>query len=204
MKKMMVALLAGAMLFGLGGIAQATLITNGGFEILGTSIGNGLYTAPGWTISDTSNGTGIFTPDPAWNSLGLSSHSGAAFAWGGAYNSAIGSLSQIVSTDAGQSYVLDFWLANTGGTPNSFLASWNGNNLVNLSNTSNFTMIKYEFSVVGTGNDTLKFAFNQEPGAWALDDVSLAPVPEPGTMMLLGVGMLGLAVFGKRRMNKEA
>jgi len=28
------------------------------------------------------------------------------------------------------------------------------------------------------------------------------PVPEPGTMMLLGVGMFALAVFGKRRMNK--
>lgn len=30
------------------------------------------------------------------------------------------------------------------------------------------------------------------------------PVPEPGTMMLLGMGMLSLAVFGKRRMNKVA
>lgn len=38
------------------------------------------------------------------------------------------------------------------------------------------------------------------------DDIIIAitPVPEPGTMMLLGLGMLGMAVYGKRRMNKQA
>jgi len=35
-------------------------------------------------------------------------------------------------------------------------------------------------------------------------EFSAAPVPEPGTMMLLGIGMLGMAVYGKRRMNKQA
>jgi hypothetical protein len=31
----------------------------------------------------------------------------------------------------------------------------------------------------------------------------VAPVPEPGTMVLLGFGLLSLAIYGKRRMNKE-
>lgn len=38
----------------------------------------------------------------------------------------------------------------------------------------------------------------------AYGDNGSAPVPEPGTMVLLGLGMLGLAIYGKRRMNKDA
>jgi hypothetical protein len=35
-------------------------------------------------------------------------------------------------------------------------------------------------------------------------DAEATPVPEPGTMLLLGTGLLGLAVYGKRRMNRES
>jgi hypothetical protein len=34
--------------------------------------------------------------------------------------------------------------------------------------------------------------------------ITTAPVPEPGAMMLLGFGMFGLAIYGKRRMNRDA
>jgi len=37
---------------------------------------------------------------------------------------------------------------------------------------------------------------------WAVQSPS-APVPEPGTLMLIALGMLGLAVFGKRKLNRE-
>jgi PEP-CTERM motif len=37
----------------------------------------------------------------------------------------------------------------------------------------------------------------------AYGDNGTAPVPEPGTMVLLGFGLLGIAIYGKRRMNKE-
>jgi len=49
------------------------------------------------------------------------------------------------------------------------------------------------FTVDGNNATSAQFASDGTPGT---------PVPEPGTMMLLGFGMFGLAIFGKRRMNK--
>jgi hypothetical protein len=73
-------------------------------------------------------------------------------------------------------------------------------------------MVAYIPSSLFTGGDFVYFwssfgaTFPNNDGyeEWAVHSATPPPVPEPGTMMLLGIGMLGLAVFGKRRMNKEA
>jgi hypothetical protein len=51
---------------------------------------------------------------------------------------------------------------------------------------------------------TMVASITMGSNAAASFDDTVAPVPEPGTMMLLGIGMLGMAVYGKRRMNKQA
>jgi len=59
------------------------------------------------------------------------------------------------------------------------------------------------------GNVAGVYDFTLNYGAWngfpeTLIANNVAPVPEPGTMMLLGAGMLSLLVFGRRRMNNKA
>jgi hypothetical protein len=53
--------------------------------------------------------------------------------------------------------------------------------------------------------DVVSITFTGAGQTVSLDaNLNVIPTPEPGTMVLLGLGMLSLAVYGKRRMNKEA
>jgi subtilase family serine protease len=121
---------------------------------------------------------------------GLFVHSGLYGAYLGEWawvpgDPSVGSLSQDVSTAAGQRYMVSFWLtsvADSSGatTPNSFAARWNGSTLYEQTNLAAFGWTNLQFIVPATGSkSTLEFDFNNVPGAFGLDDVVVGTVPAP-------------------------
>src|SRR4029077_21228295 len=110
-----------------------------------------------------------------------------------------GSLTQNVATTLGGIYVLDYWLANDGGTPRDFSVKWGGVTILGsiLLNPPGFDYTEYTFTVVGlAGTTALEFDFRQDPAFFHLDDVSVAAAPDSGsTAMVLGGVMLLVGIL---------
>jgi PEP-CTERM motif len=167
--------------------AQADLVTNGGFETGDFS---------GWTLTNDTNSF-VFTSDPGTTYV---PHSGNYEALLGAYGSD-GTLSQTISDIAGQMLVLTYWLASDGNTPNDFSALWNGRVITGsaLTNIGLSGYTEYSFDVLATGSDELAFNERNDYGFLSLDDVSLNALPEPGTLSLLGLGLVAMGVRRRKR-----
>jgi subtilase family serine protease len=96
-----------------------------------------------------------------------------------------GTLSQTVPTIAGQQLLVSFWLTsvpdqNGETTPNGFVAKWNGSTLFTATNLPVFGWTNMQYIVPSAGaSGTIEFDFNNTPGAFGLDDVTVGTVPPP-------------------------
>lgn len=200
----------------LGASASAVnLIQNGSFEIgpdPGTfiSLGNGNTSITGWTVG----GAGIdyigtyWQPQDGARSIDLNQLN-------------LGSVSQQVTTVAGQLYRISFWMSGNpdGNNSNSqFLLNFNAFDTVNnatvfsqnasYQNPHTRTNMLWEqrtFEFTASSSSTLlTFAGVAPPGAFgaALDNISMEAVPEPFTMALMG-GAAATAFARVRRRNRK-
>jgi hypothetical protein len=88
-----------------------------------------------------------------------------------------------------------------GGSDDLFLQIYNISDIIGLS-VGDTGMSSYERAFDDKGNATRFQSFDLK--VTSVSDSLPQPVPEPGTMALVGIGMAGLVVYGKRRQNRKA
>jgi len=163
-------------------------IANGGFE-------TGDFT--GWML--TSNVSLFSGVDPF----------AAAFGSFGAYFGppvVPGGISQTFATRSNTTYQVDFWLELTGSSiPNSFSWSWNGvTQSPSLNNAAAFDSARFSSLVLATDTfATIAFNFRSAASFWLLDNVAVTAVPELPINVLVGMGLIVIAVTAKSRTRKK-
>jgi hypothetical protein len=232
MKRKMVALLTGAMLMLAAGSASALTLTidDGTANAVYTSGVSGANSSTGTGVSAISFDGGLFT---LTNVAATTKYTGAKSFVDSAsvdltYNGSGAKTITITASD------INFLLNTLASNPNTLATmsmhvistdapvTFSGyfdnanvlNSTANLINTLNIpaggTTAGPVTDAIFTSNpfsltDVITIAFTGAGETVSLDaNLTVVPTPEPGTMVLLGIGMLGLAVYGKRRMNKEA
>lgn len=118
----------------------------------------------------------------------------------------LGGFGQSFADQAGTQYTFSFWLNAVGDDPSEFVAYWNGTPILDLSDPNTGGVWTLEsFTETGTGNDSISFAFRDDPAYIALDNVSVTAntgtgtTPEPGSFLLLGSGVLALGGMIRRK-----
>lgn len=177
---------------------SANLVLNCGFEA-------GAFT--NWTLSGN-------TSNPGGNYYGVDTYDANTGNYG-AYlsNDSItgGALvmSQTVSALPSTNYVVSFYVAQpiaAGSYAHDFSVSFDGTTLLSLVDPAAFsyTQFTYAFTTAASGNNNiLSFTITNPDSYFSVDDVVIAAAaaPEPSSMALMGLGILGLGLVRKRRIT---
>jgi subtilase family serine protease len=189
-------------------VSSTQLVQNGGFE-------DGNFTD--WSLTgpaDVSKDNLIASPlTRSVFPRGTSSVTTAAYIYSGTYSALFGEisadafLSQSLSTVPGQSYLISFWLANSGllsgdaVTPNSVELLWNGATLYAQTNLAAFTWTNLQFlATASSAATTLEFGLRNDNDYFALDNVTVQAITAPsftsaawnnGTVTLTWNGLAG-------------
>ena len=118
-------------------------------------------------------------------------------------------LFQNLTTVAGDTYTLSFAYTPAAGTPTELLVLFGGtsaDDLVNVAFTGSLVTYTVSGLVASSSSTELEFLGRQDPSFDQLTDVSVnlgsgipAPTPEPGTMGMVGTGLLSLFGVARRR-----
>jgi hypothetical protein len=116
-----------------------------------------------------------------------------------------GGIYQDIATVPGQIYAVSFYLAlPVDGPPNFFDVQF-GNAGFSLTDFPvEFPWLLFTYTAMATDTSTrLTFTFQNDPAYWFLDDVSVitqgGTTPEPGTLVLFGSGLIGIAGVVRRK-----
>ena len=92
-------------------------------------------------------------------------------------------LSQNVATTAGQHYIVSFDVTgDADSTNNTFIANWDGAQILSVSNVQSGAFTHYSFDVVGdpsASTTPLQFTYSDDGTAMFLDNVSVSPETAP-------------------------
>lgn len=198
---MIVSLLGSACFLLSPAISGATnLVANGAFQ-------TGDFT--GWNITlsnvPVTATTGTFLVIDSTDGFQPSGCCAAAFGAAGSVLNVLpsyDSISQVLTTTPGQKYALSFYLQEDGGVPGDFQVRWDSYSADFPATASGWVFTPYTFVTHGTGTDTLSFFGYNNNSYYELTDVSLVPVPEPSSILLVMGGLAGLGGMIRRKISR--